>query len=416
MYWHFASNKPASRCKALNLLVFTGCFLIGVGMTLPISHQTLVPILGVVALLLGVLLTYGHTNYFLSFRRIVKIIFSKNKLFFLLSILFLVSSVPGLVTSVFFDTDIAIRNIVAIFRFCSYIIIVLFCAALARQCGELILIKPIVFGVIFSCAWNLIDSLGNERFESLAGQSPLGISTTVAFAFIAPFFYHAQGWRKLLLFLLVLLFLASLLMTWSKGAWLNAIVLGALILVLKLRGKRGLYTSATVALLATCIIFVFQSEISRVVSTEISSSAGSRSNEMRIDQILNGLKIFSNYPLGVGNATYPVAAEELRLLFVQTQTPPDAHNAYIHVLVGFGLAGFIFYSGMLLYSFMRLVDRRSLVDDPISFGLFLAFLSVNFQGLFSGQHFTQPLSWMIIACILAYSKKYSLPIAYRHAV
>jgi O-antigen ligase len=135
-----------------------------------------------------------------------------------------------------------------------------------------------------------------------------------------------------------------------------------------------------------------------IFETEISASEGSSSNEMRIAQIMNGIHIFISNPLGIGNASYPAAAESIGLTFPQG-TPPDPHNTYIQVLSGFGILGATAYCLALAYLPFTVLSRQMQARHQ-KWPALLVLFSLYFQGLFIGELLTQPLSWILFGHIL----------------
>ncbi len=375
-------------------IIASGYVLLGIGMTLPISSQALPVFFGMLLLSLVVVIIHMGMGY-RHVRAAEHALLLHDRLFYISGMLLTISGMFGFLVSFYFDVDFAARNLGALFRVVFFLGLVLFTAAITRVYERYDIATWLVFGVVLACFLNVLDFFfGNSTTISLAGQNPLGISISVLLPLVLMYFYDASKAKKIVWLVILILMLVSALLTWSKAAWINVLVVSLVVFLSRLRGRKGFVASVVVLLLSLAIAFQFQGEISKIYQTELSASEGSSSNEMRMAQIKNGVEIFSEYPLGVGNATYPAVAEYLGLYFPQS-IPPDPHNAYIQVLVGFGMQGFLCYLLILAYVAYRVIWLRRVMSMNEWVAAFLVIFSLYFQGLFSGELFTQPLAWVL---------------------
>jgi len=381
----------------LRLMLALGYFLCGVGMTLPIAQQSTPPLIGFLVLIFifAIKNMDGRNNaILLAEQQSIK----AHKVFFLLIALMIIAGLPGTLLSIHYAPEYGLRNIATLTRLALYLALAAFSAAITRR-YDFDLTVHLLMGTVFTSIWNFWDFFsGNATTNSLAGQNPLGYCLSATLPLVAYKLFSPKEKNILLWGPVLLLLTGATVLTWSKAAWLNvAIIMVTFSLIQVVKNKRYITTLALATTLAI-IYITLQDDISWILETEISASEGSSSNEMRISQILNGINIFVQHPWGIGNATYPAAAESMGLKFPQG-TPPDPHNSYIQVLAGFGLIGLVTYVLALAYiPYTVMIKTRSVSGDFRWLALLVTF-SLYFQGLFIGELLTQPLSWILFGYI-----------------
>lgn len=397
--FHDLSTKNTIHYNIFLLITNASAFLCGIGISLPITDQALPPIAGAIMLL--VIAIYAQFSSKMRQFRVSQLqLLRTNRIAYLSFALLIISGLPGTIFSAAIADEYLLRNFGAIVRLICFLIIAIFSSTLYNH-YKINILKPIAAGAIASSVANIIDFFfGDGSTVSLAGQNPLGISISISYSFLLLYFFEAKGLVKAATFIgLAILGIAALL-TWSKASWINVAVIVLICLTYRtITDKRKMSTSFLIIASVLAIAFIFDEEISRILRTEMSASEGSSSNEMRVAQSLNGLIIFFNYPFGIGNSTYPAMADKLRLYFPQ-HTPPDPHNAFVHILSAFGLFGFFFYSLIIIYIVYHLYRTRKTIASNSMLCLSLTLFSLLFQGLFSGEAFTQPVSWLILGFVL----------------
>lgn len=389
--------RPLTLNMPWRLTLALGYFLCGIGMTLPIEQQSTPPLIGFMILTFFFFVTsiQGRGNaILLTEQQSIK----THKIFFLSISLMIVAGLPGTLTSILHSPEYGLRNIATLIRLGLYLALTALSAAITRR-SKFDLVTPILAGTAFASIWNFWDFFsGHATTNSLAGQNPLGYCLSATLPLVADKLFSTRRSTQLLWGFVFLLLIGATILTWSKAAWINvAIVMMALAIIQIVKNKRYVATLTLIATLITLYASLHES-ISWILETEISASEGSSSNEMRIAQILNGVRIFSEHPWGIGNATYPAVAENMGLKFPQG-TPPDPHNSYIQVLTGFGLIGLISYMLALAYIPYITVNSTRIKSSEFRWLAILIAFSLYFQGLFIGELLTQPLSWILFGYI-----------------
>lgn len=389
--------RPLAINMPWRLTLAFGYFLCGIGMTLPIEQQSVPPLIGFVTLTFFFFITsiQGRGNaILLAEQQTIK----THKIFFLSIALMIVAGLPGTLTSIHHAPEYGLRNIATLTRLGLYLALTTLSAAITRT-SKFDLTTPILMGTAFASIWNFWDLFsGHATTNSLAGQNPLGYCLSVTLPLVANKIFSTRRSTQIFWGLVFLLLIGATILTWSKAAWINvAIVVMALAIIQIVKNKRYIATLTLITILITLYASLHES-ISWILETEISASEGSSSNEMRIAQILNGVRIFTEHPWGIGNATYPAVAESMGLKFPQG-TPPDPHNSYIQVLTGFGLIGLISYMLALAYIPYITLNRTRINSREFRWLAILITFSLYFQGLFIGELLTQPLSWILFGYI-----------------
>ncbi len=195
--------------------------------------------------------------------------------------------------------------------------------------------------------------------------------------------------------LISIFFFIGLLFTFSRAAWLSAI-LGSIFLLffwykrqhekknLLFKKKKTIYL-ATSFIILSILVFLSMSnmplvERARSIPGELFSSNRSTSGNLRLEAYRVGLSIFRSYPLvGSGVGTYG-------LLYGHFQNVPwlyttDAHNIFIQILAEQGSVGLLTFIilGILLISLIIRVRKRL---DPLTIGLLFSLGLSFFHNLF----------------------------------
>lgn len=311
----------------------------------------------------------------------------------------------------FINADLMLQNVLAVFRLLFYGLLVFYTATLVHH-YRISIHGAIAIGLATSCILNITAWVDRGmEFESLPGQNTLGFVIALGF----PYILYRLLFGKIGLLNrtanlgLVTLVAVSALLTWSKGTWLGILIITCVMLAYW--GSKSLKKFVIGCVLVTSVVLItselFGSQVYRLVETEMTASAGSASNEMRATQILNGVIVGLEYPLGVGNKSYYQAARGLGLEFVADGAPPDPHNAYAHVMSGFGAVGLVPY--LLIMTYPLTILWRARRSMPANDFLMQAsiLISIYFQGLVTGEVFTQPLAWALIGSCLGFVWMYT---------
>ena len=169
----------------------------------------------------------------------------------------------------------------------------------------------LTLGVVVSLVGNwAIFLYGSHIDPSLPGQNMIGQQV----ALFMPFLFYLMIknkvlWKRLFIFIMVLLFLITSIFSLSKGSWLA--ILGGFLFFTLFTGRRGFYWGIGVAILMIPFAVTYHEELIHIFNVEMSASAGSQSNSQRIATILSGFYIAADHPFGVGAAYEYVAANYL---------------------------------------------------------------------------------------------------------
>jgi O-antigen ligase len=172
------------------------------------------------------------------------------------------------------------------------------------------------------------------------------------------FFSSSRAFEKVLLAGLFVLNITSVILTYSRGgAIILAVVLTFLLLeyIRRLRPRYfGFITSAVLIAILSIVILVPGSywERQKSVKNTVTDTAISR----RISYLYVGWNIFKENPiLGTGPGTFKEIYSNSNYAFQYQSEGKSrrrvAHNAYLEVLIGSGLLGFIIYSIIIILAF-----------------------------------------------------------------
>lgn len=387
-------------------LFYPSFFLWGVGMSLNFH-------LGISGVGYGEMLFLFASVIFAASNKIYSIRISKGMKYYYISAMGFVSflSLGSLTGTYLFLADA--RDIAIIFRqvFYSFMLIPIV-MEITRNFDVERLFNILLAAVVISCVLNLIQ-YDFSRFSSLLGQNMLGMHVSILFPYALFLLITKKGIFRLVAIIVLPILVVSAFFSLSKGAWvsftLSFFVFTMVYIFRKSHSDRG---GRNGKILATVILVAFflivygiyeknRSMVHRYISTEISASKGSQSNEERITSIKSSILIAMYYPFGVGGSHYPEAAEllqeEVGLLWVQ----PDPHNSFAHALSWSGFLGAILFSVLFFYPlFMLFKYKKNLTRDKYAFYLSLLFGAYFFANT-TGGHLTQPIFWFVSALIMS---------------
>ncbi len=205
--------------------------------------------------------------------------------------------------------------------------------------------------------------------QGAAVSSTLQYSNTFGAFLILPFFVSLgaflktnKPYKKILLILLSLLFLATFVLTQSRGALLTfAVALVLFVLLTKGRERKIsiLYFIGIVVIFALLIVVkkdvflpIFASLINKVKDTFLFlKGQGGQSLRGRITMIKDSLNILKSHPIfGIGNGTYQYIYAKYRSVYFFSKFP---HSIFFQVLDELGLVGGVAFVYMIGSLFVR---------------------------------------------------------------
>ena len=157
--------------------------------------------------------------------------------------------------------------------------------------------------------------------------------------------------------LVYLTLVSALFFTFSRSAWIGAIVAIFFTTIMVIRGKepekkKKLYSVILFSILAISILFFINSDL---VFTRIKANTRLEiiSSEERIESVNEAFKILSdNWLLGNGIGNYTLSEEKYRPNLASYNYQP-VHNTYLLVLGELGIIGLILYLLVIFYIFIK---------------------------------------------------------------
>lgn len=323
---------------------------------------------------------------------------SYPKSLFFLGILIAFSMIIS--TFSFFFIEVQINSIIIIFRQILFSSIFIFFPYLILRYGispqGLILtwIVSVTIENVIYYYMELHNSTGGLIY--LEGENTLGFYISLVSVWNFYFIFRKYVEKRfflLLIFSLLLIFnVSALLFTWSKGSWLSFLICFLIIFLFSFRSFP--LFNLFILSVALFIIYLNLDMIIHLISTEISASQGSRSNEARYTAALAGIKMWLyTFGFGVGPKNYPtgVVYYDIPVTWVH----PDPHNAYAHILAEYGTIAFISFIAMLIILFkIRTGDRL------FDFFFKVSIISILINSLFTGETITQNFFYLLSSIYL----------------
>jgi len=196
---------------------------------------------------------------------------------------------------------------------------------------------------------------------------------------------------QLLLIVAALLSIMGLFFSFSRSAWLAALII--LLIFLWLNKKSIFNIHYSIFILSPILLFIiFAYLFSPLILTraDFSNRLENISRQERISQVSRALSIIKQYPLigtGINNFT-------IELQKIHPGQPAYAyqpvHNLYLLIIAELGLIGFVFFVFMF-YCFIVFLKKHAIISIPA--GLVVAILII---GLFDHYFWTQYIGIMLL--------------------
>ncbi|MBI5296227.1 MAG: O-antigen ligase family protein [Chloroflexi bacterium] len=214
-------------------------------------------------------------------------------------------------------------------------------------------------------------------------------------AAVVPFavfgFLRGTPAKKLFYAVSIVILMAELLNTYSRGAYL-AVLVGLFLIMFFFTRFNPIFAFSVVAIAVLLFPFLPAQYVARFQS--ISILAPSTENGVyqdasfrgRASELRTGLVMFATHPiLGVGAANYPVNYQTYTQLIgmeVRTDTR-EAHSLYIEVLAETGVIGSVAFLGMLFFIFQALARIKADVRNSLSHQKWISHISAMQVSLLS---------------------------------
>lgn len=199
---------------------------------------------------------------------------------------------------------------------------------------------------------------------------------------------------QLILMVLAMANTLGIFFSFSRSAWLAAVIAIAIIIVRSIR-KKDCPTMKTLAAASLIGIFLFFSFSNFIVTrSDFSNRLEQQSLDERGSQIIESLKIFrsSNW-LGVGINNYTATLASLNPALPAFSLQP-AHNLYLLLLAELGIVGFLAFTFFIIFLFVQRrghYDRLIWLAPLLIIGLFDHYLWTQYAGI--------ALFWLVLTRI-----------------
>lgn len=190
--------------------------------------------------------------------------------------------------------------------------------------------------------------------------------------------------KRILYFMLVTLLSLGVVLSFSRAAWLNYLVVILLMLMSSLKETKKFITLVIVSIFLIAFILIIMQSDYMILGIKLgkffSSRIGIQSYDIkRFEAQKDFLKMFMQNPLfGIGPGNYEEVANY------------SAHNTYARLLGERGIIGFLMFSILLLFSIIKLWTKKKL----------LAFIII---GLIFNSFFIDTLHWRHLWFLIAFS-------------
>lgn len=238
---------------------------------------------------------------------------------------------------------------------------------------------------------------------SVAGYiHPNQLSMLLELFYPIPLFLSLQTRKplyRILFVILSLLFIGSLLFTYSRAGLITLIICCGFLILRRLNIKTFLFICFLISLLSTVYFKGFQQRNS-IKSIDNIISAGTR---LKLQQ--TGITMALNHYLFFGYGINKFKDAKYSFGFPRYLDPEGVmsiHNFYFELLLGIGLLGFIGFYGFCLKILIGLYRLKSAELNTLRLGLFFCIISFLIHSFFDCS--IAPGYLMLISCILAFSR------------
>lgn len=190
-------------------------------------------------------------------------------------------------------------------------------------------------------------------FSTLGGPNQLGSYLILPFAMSLVWAIKS---KKFIWYLLPLIFILPIYMTYSRSAWIGTIVAAIVVVLLNFKPKIQLSVGLGLLVLLSTFGYIFYTgsvcdylagPVSIIVHGDCSSGELGGSDMMRVDSIDNGIATIKANPFGSGMGTAGPAS-------FYTQNPLIVENWYIQIAIEVGLIGLILYLAFIVLNMIKL--------------------------------------------------------------
>ena|GEM_PF-3501606 len=314
------------------------------------------------------------------------------------------------------------------FTYCLIIFIILKSVVTANHL-RLFMLGIIVFVANLSLNAYLYGRRINDRLEGIGsgdafGSNEFGLLLASVIPLIFCFLKSGRRYEKIACILALPFILNAFILCNSRGAAV-AFVAGLLISFVLVADKT-LRKWAIMSAFAAAPLFLYLADDAYIERFSTLLGASSEMDEGEANQLSSGrteiwtygLEMVSDYPLGAGPSGFRKLARFYMPDHVLTFRPGaefgvrSAHNTFLQVLVEEGILGLIVWLCMCASTFFALRKTFHLISDEnpdaifwrlCVFGQSVAFVTINFGGLFNSRIYYEYFWWQIAIVAVSFS-------------
>lgn len=280
------------------------------------------------------------------------------------------------------------------------------------------LAKVLLVGTFISNFYVIIQALPrldeeSWRFGGWLGVMPQGTLLAMFLPVYALLLIHFQERRlKILSATAVLVGVAAILFTGTRGAWLAVLVLIPAVILIHSKNKIKNLGALTISFALIIGLMMITPSLSNRVATITDMQMQSNSERLLMWQ--SAWQMFKDHPiLGIGYGQYIQAYQTQYISpLAKERTLQHAHNNFMQILAECGLVGFsafmlliIYLSYFALKCWFKEKNFACLLFLCILWGMFLhGFTEYNFETAV-----TSKILWFSLGLCVAYCKKISAP-------
>jgi putative inorganic carbon (HCO3(-)) transporter len=229
-------------------------------------------------------------------------------------------------------------------------------------------------------------------------------------------FLRESSTKKIMYAVCLLILLAELLNTYSRGAYL-AFLFGTILIVFFFTRFNPIFAFSAIAAVILLLPFLPPQYIERLQTiTSLTSSTQNgvyqeSSFRGRASEIQTGLVMFAAHPiLGVGAANYAVNYQQYtQLIGLEVRSEDrEAHSLYVEVLAETGIIGGVTFLGLIYFIFQALARLKADIANSPAHNYWLShisaiqvsLLSYLFAALFLHGAYIR-FFWMLLALVIA---------------
>jgi len=216
-------------------------------------------------------------------------------------------------------------------------------------------------------------------------------------------------YKKAIFYSLFFIFITALFFTFSRGAWL-AVLAGGFFMLISFVIKRDLQSQKEMLiaiLLSSILIGVLFFQYNELVITRLgdNSRLEIKSRIERVASYNEALQIIKKYPLiGVGLGNYTLALSR-EIPNQESFYYQPTHNVFLLVFAETGIIGLLFFVGLIIIMFVRLLRRCASRNDMMVAIIIVLIVIMSLDHWFFSLHFGVLFFWLVLGLMISEKEK-----------